>query len=160
MKKRGYLLIECILYIWFCAIFSSMILTLFLPYIKEFKNEINASTNYNYILSASMYIENTIFDDNIENISVDDNKLKVYISSEESLEVNEIKVKEISKINKLVVERYRLNSIGTYERVATNTILKNVENFYVVQNGKIITIFLKQYNGEERIFCYEDKYTK
>ena len=29
MKKKGYLLVECALYIWFCAIFSTMILTLF-----------------------------------------------------------------------------------------------------------------------------------
>ena len=47
MKKKGYLLVECALYIWFCAIFSTMILTLFLPYIKEFRNEIKASTSYN-----------------------------------------------------------------------------------------------------------------
>lgn len=131
MKKKGYLLVECALYIWFCAIFSTMILTLFLPYIKEFRNEIKASTSYNYMLSASIYIESVIYSDNIHDILVNDNKLKIYIDNEGSLEINEIKIKEIGKVNKLVVERYRLNSSGIYERVATNTILKDIESFFV-----------------------------
>lgn len=79
MKKKGYLLVECALYIWFCAIFSAMILTLFLPYIKEFRNEIKASTNYNYMLSAAIYIESVIYSDNVHDILVNDNNLKIYI---------------------------------------------------------------------------------
>ena len=154
MKKKGYLLVECALYIWFCAIFSTMILTLFLPYIKEFRNEIKASTSYNYMLSESIYIENVIYSDNVHDILVNDNKLKIYIDNEGSLEINEIKIKEIGKVNKLVVERYRLNSSGIYERVATNTILKDIESFFVAQNGNVISIVIKQYDGEERVFCY------
>ncbi len=137
MKKRGYLLVECALYIWFCAIFSSMILTIFMPYINLYKNDKN-------------------------------------------LEIDIIKLKEINRNNKLVVEHRRLkdeensldlndetsniyNNISKFDDknyiwVATNTILKDVENFNVVQNGDIITIYLKQYAGEERVFCYETKY--
>lgn len=168
MRKKGYLLVECALYIWFCAIFSAMILTLFLPYIKEFKNEIKASTSYNYMLSASMYIENFIYSDNVQRILVDDNKLEIYIDNEGSLEINEIKVKEINRINKLVVEHYRLkngkdnlmSSDENYIRVATNTILKDVESFYTMKNGNIITVSLKQYGGEERVFCYENRHNE
>ncbi len=179
MKKRGYLLVECALYIWFCAIFSSMILTIFMPYIKEFKNEIKASTSYNYMLSASMYIESAVFDDNVYKILVKDNELNLY-KNDKNLEIDIIKLKEINRNNKLVVEHRRLkdeensldlndetsniyNNISKFDDknyiwVATNTILKDVENFNVVQNGDIITIYLKQYAGEERVFCYETKY--
>lgn len=175
MKKKGFLLIECAMYIWFCTIFSIMILTLFLPYIKEFKKEIKASTSYNYMLSASMYIENAMFDDNTYRIFVNNNEIKIYKNNGE-LELDTIKRKEISKNNKLVVEHSRLKSVDlndetnnlydgidkfndeNYTRVATNTILKDVENFNVVQNGNIISIVIKQYDGKERIFSYENKY--
>ena len=158
MKKKGFLLIECAMYIWFCAIFSTMILTLFMPYLKEFKNEVKASTSYNYMLSASLYIESAIYSDNVQNILVGDDKLEIYINNEDSLEINKIQTKKISNIDKLVVERYRLNNSGIYERVATNTILKDVESFNVIQNKNIITVYLKQYDGKERIFSYENRY--
>ncbi len=180
MKKRGYLLVECVLYIWFCAILSTMILILFLPYIKEFKNEIHASTNYNYMLSASIYIESLIFDDSVLCVLENNNgcELKIYKNNEKS-GMNIIK---INKDNKLVIEHYRLNNEESdlelddeisnfyddvfllndrnYTKVATNTILKDVESFYVVENRNIICITLKQYGGDERIFCYENKYKK
>lgn len=179
MKKKGFLLIECAMYIWFCAIFSTMILTLFMPYIKEFKNEIKASTSYNYMLSASMYIENALLDSNIYSILVNSNEIKIYKDNGE-LELDTIKRKKISGNYKIVVEHSRVKSEQSsldlnnetsnfyddidkyddenYTKVATNTILKDVEVFNVVQNGNIINVYLKQYDSTERIFSYENKY--
>ncbi|MDO4535324.1 MAG: hypothetical protein Q4B63_05890 [Clostridium perfringens] len=177
MKRKGYFLVECALYIWFCVIFSTIILSIFLPYIKEFKNEIKVSTNYNYMLSASMYIENAMFNESVYCILVDNNELKIY-SDNENLQMDIIKEKNINKSNKLVVEHYRLDSDKydfnnedynfydgdsslnnkVYKRVATNTILKDIEDFRIVEKGNIIYITLKQLGGDERIFSYENKY--
>lgn len=171
MKKKGYFLVECTIYIWACAIFSTMILSLFLPYIKEFNKGVNSSTNYNYMLSASMYIDNMIYSDNVYFILADNNELKIY-NNEENLKLNIIKESN----GKLVCVHYRLNDEKinldetgdlvldekNYKKIATNTILKNVENFSVSfsQNKKVIYVALKQLENEERFFCYENKYYK
>lgn len=171
MKKKGYFLIECSIYMWACVIFSAMILNLFLPYIKEFKKCINQSTDYNYMLSASMYIDNIIYSDNVYFILGENNELKIY-SNEENLKLNIVKVNN----GKLVCEHYRIDNENfyldtegngkldekNYKKVATNTILKNVESFKVSfsQNNKVIYVTLKQLGNEERFFCYENKFYK
>lgn len=168
MKKKGFFLIECSIYIWFCSIFGTLLLSLFLPYIKEFKNQIRLSESYNYMLGASIYIDNYLLKENAYYILGENNELKIYSDND----ILEMDILRINNSNKLVVDHYKLRESNdgldseyyikdeNYKRVATNTILKDVENYEILLKENLIYIFLKQNNNSERVFCYENMYNK
>lgn len=147
MKKRGYLLIEVVIYLAISVMFLSMLTWLFIPYLNEYRQEEENDSEYNYLLSTYIYMDKRINEAKIKDLQFTNNEIYLYLDNRD----NQIDV--IKEYNgNLVVEYYKNNT-----RVKYNSLLKRVENFEVVEKENLFYVFIKQSNQEERVFCYEKK---
>ena len=147
MKKRGYLLIEVVVYLAISAVFLSALTSLFIPYLNEYKQQESIENQFNYLLSAHVYIDKRINEAKIKEVKCNDDSIYVYIDNS----YNQIDVIKKYKGN-LIVEYYKNNEMVKY-----NSILKDVDVFNVIEKENILYVLIKQKNQDERIFCYEKK---
>lgn len=147
MKKRGYLLIEVVIYLAISAVFLSTLTSLFIPYLNEYRQQEDSVFDLNYLLSAHIYIHKRINEPKIKEVICDNDSIYLYMDNG----TNQIDVIKEQK-GSLVVEYYKYNG-----KVNTNSLLKQVEAFNVIEKGNLFYVIIKQNNQEERIFCYEKK---
>lgn len=147
MKKRGYLLIEVVMYLAVSVVFLTALTTLFIPYLNEYRQQEVKEEKFNYLLSTHVYIDKRVNESKIKEIKCDEDAIYLYIDNPQ----NQVDVIKAYKGN-LIVEYYKNN-----EKISYNSLLKEVENFNVIEKENLFYVLIKQNNEDERVFCYEKK---
>lgn len=147
MKKRGYLLIEVVMYLAVSVVFLTALTTLFIPYLNEYRQQEVIEEKFNYLLSTHVYIDKRVNESKIKEIKCDEDAIYLYIDNSQ----NQVDVIKAYKGN-LIVEYYKNN-----EKISYNSLLKEVENFNVIEKENLFYVLIKQNNEDERVFCYEKK---
>lgn len=144
MRRKGILLIEVVIYLFFLSIFLVKLTDIFLPYLKEYKENSNSSEVYKYLLNTESYINSRLNESKIKSLIIKDNKIIINIDN---------KFNQMDTIRKhrdlLIVEYQKSNTNNTY-----NVILRNLENFNVYEKDKLIYVIIKQEGKEQKVFCY------
>lgn len=144
MKKKGVLLLEAIVYLFFLSMFIVKVTDIFLPHLREYKENSNSSKVYKYLLNAESYINSRLNESKINSLTIKENKIIINIDN---------KFNQIDIIRKngdlLIVEYKKPNTNTTY-----NVILRNLENFNVHEKDKLIYVIIKQKGENQKVFCY------
>lgn len=146
-KKKGIILLECIIYISLSLILTCILVKILLNtdymYIKTMKNETISSDIKDFFVNVERFIN----EEDVKKVEVSNNVLIIYKgTSEKDFQKEEI-FKDDSKI---MIKYYDIRNFEDFN--ARNTLALGVEEFEIKIKGKLIYLSLKK-GGEEYIKC-------
>lgn len=146
-KKKGIILLECIIYISLSLILICILVKILLNtdymYIKTMKNETISSDINDFFINVERFVN----EEDVKKVEVSNNVLIIYKgTSEKDFQKEEI-FKDDSKI---MIKYYDIRNFEDFN--ARNTLALGVEEFEIKIKGKLIYLSLKK-GGEEYIKC-------
>lgn len=146
-KKKGIILLECIIYISLSLILTCILVKILLNtdymYIKTMKNETISSDIKDFFVNVERFVN----EEDVKKVEVSNNVLIIYKgTSEKDFQKEEI-FKDDSKI---MIKYYDIRNFEDFN--ARNTLALGVEEFEIKIKGKLIYLSLKK-GGEEYIKC-------
>ncbi len=146
-KKKGIILLECIIYISLSLILTCILVKILLNtdymYIKTMKNETISSDIKGFFVNVERFVN----EEDVKKVEVSNNVLIIYKgTSEKDFQKEEI-FKDDSKI---MIKYYDIRNFEDFN--ARNTLALGVEEFEIKIKGKLIYLSLKK-GGEEYIKC-------
>lgn len=140
-NKKGYTIIESMVYIFFTTIIFLVSANLIFDNYKLYIQYEEVSKIYNKMQSFYINLDSIINKDVIRKVEFDKKTLTVYRNN------------DIVSIGKNI--KSNTNSLGAkYNgRKSPNILLKNIESFEVIHKGNLIYIKIKDKNGSEFIRC-------
>lgn len=146
-KKKGIILLECIIYISLSLILTCILVKILLNtdymYIKTMKNETISSDINDFFVNVERFVN----EEDVKKVEVSNNVLIIYKgTSEKDFQKEEI-FKDDSKI---MIKYYDIRNFEDFN--ARNTLALGVEEFEIKIKGKLIYLSLKK-GGEEYIKC-------
>lgn len=146
-KKKGIMLLECIIYISLSLILTCILVKILLNtdymYIKTMKNKTISSDIKDFFVNVERFAN----EEDVKKIEVSNNVLIIYKgTSEKNFQKEEI-FKDDSKI---MIKYYDIRNFEDFN--ARNTLALEIEEFEIKTKGKLIYLSLKK-GGEEYIKC-------
>ena len=146
-KKKGIILLECIIYISLSLILTCILVKILLNtdymYIKTMKNETISSDINDFFVNVERFVN----EEDVKKVEVSNNVLIIYKGTlEKDFQKEEI-FKDDSKI---MIKYYDIRNFEDFN--ARNTLALGVEEFEIKIKGKLIYLSLKK-GGEEYIKC-------
>jgi len=143
-KKRGFTIIESLVYIFLTTMILVEGINLFVLMYKSYIEATKLTIKYNDYQNFYINLDNIICEGGLESILVDDN----YILFSKNSEFKNLEKKIKSNEGKIVVKYTRY---GATESI--NTMLKDIDNLEVKKKGKIIYLIIHDKDGKEFIRC-------
>ena len=143
-KKRGFTIIESLVYIFLTTMILAEGINLFVLMYKSYIESTKLTIKYNNYQNFYINLDNIICEGGLESILVDDN----YILFSKNSEFKNLEKKIKSNEGKIVVKYTRY---GATESI--NTMLKDIDNLEVKKKGKIIYLIIHDKDGKEFIRC-------
>ena len=143
-KKRGFTIIESLVYIFLTTMVLVEGINLFVLMYKSYIEATKLTIKYNDYQNFYINLDNIICEGGLESILVDDN----YILFSKNSEFKNLEKKIKSNEGKIVVKYTRY---GATESI--NTMLKDIDNLEVKKKGKIIYLIIHDKDGKEFIRC-------
>lgn len=120
-------------------------------YFKEYKKELLASKEINYLIDAELYLSHRFLDSKVYEIGLGKNSIKIKFLSLEGGKKEVIEDRISFKGDKLYVDFNYKDYGGGISQV----LLEEVEGFNVFNKDNLFYINLKLKNERERFYCYE-----
>ena len=143
-KKRGFTIIESLVYIFLTTMILVEGINLFVLMYKSYIEATKLAIKYNDYQNFYINLDNIICEGGLESILVDDN----YILFSKNSEFNNLEKKIKSNEGKIVVKYTRNGATQTI-----NTMLQDIDNLEVKKKGKIIYLIIHDKDGKEFIRC-------
>lgn len=150
MKKKGFTLIELIIYISLLIVILDCTFSVFLHFYKDYKNNIKLNSHSAHIDEIWIFLEGKLKEANIyAEVYNNSMHLKKY---DKNLSLNNSNY-EIIRLNgdKLIIEYYRGTTLQ-----ASNLIAKDIETFQVHRKDNLILIALTSKKGVIKNKCIEN----
>ena len=148
MRKRGFILVEIVMYITLGTLIIGTFSTVMISEYKSMKNQMKEYTNNHDSLNAFLFIENEINNSKVLDVTVNDEslKLKVLDGTEKIYEIKQ-------KGKKLIITR-ELN-LDWDKNNYYNTILEKIHKIEFKQDRNLIkvTLWLDENCKEVRTIC-------
>lgn len=150
MKKKGFTLIEVIIYISLLIVVLDCAFSIFIYFYKDYKNNIKLNSHRAHIDEIWIFLEGKIKEANTyAEVYNDSMRLKKY---DKNLSLTNSSY-EVIRLNgdKLIIEYYRGNTFQ-----ASNLIANNIEKFQVYRKDNLILIALTSKKGVIINKCIEN----
>lgn len=153
MKKKGFALIEIVMYITLGTLIIGTFSTVMIQEYKSMKNQVNEYGNNHNALNAFLFIENEVNNSKVLDVTVNDDKLvlKVFDGSNKTYEIKK-------REGKLVINRW-LNNEDWDNKSYYNTILEKIHKIEFKEEKNLIkvTLWLDENYKEVRMICQKRK---
>lgn len=143
-KKRGFTIIESLVYIFLTTMILVEGINLFVLMYKSYIDIVKLTIKYNNFQNFYINLDNIICEGGVESILVDDN----YILFLKNSKFNNLDKKIKSNEGKIVVKYTRDGATQ-----AINNILNDIDNLEIKKKGKIIYLIIHDKDGKEFIRC-------
>lgn len=143
-KKRGFTIIESLVYIFLTTMILVEGINLFVLMYKSYIDIVKITIKYNNFQNFYINLDNIICEGGVESILVDDN----YILFLKNSKFNNLDKKIKSNEGKIVVKYTRDGATQ-----AINNILNDIDNLEIKKKGKIIYLIIHDKDGKEFIRC-------
>ncbi len=143
-KKRGFTIIESLVYIFLTTIILSEGINLYVSMYKSYIDDVDLSIKYDNCQDFFINLDNIISRGRFENIIVDNNSLTLLKNSEV-----EDSDKIIKSYDGAIVVKYVDGNITK----TINTIIEDIDNLEVKKKGKLIYLIVHDKAGKEFIKC-------
>lgn len=147
-NKKGFTLIEMIIYLAVSLLIILILSNIFIVSYKSFNKNINKDSWINSIENGIITIRDMSMDSRVIFKEKDNNTLLLYQKFKDFYWVQSI----YKKNNQLIVEYSERYGNGAYKIKAKQTIIKNINNFYVYKKENLLYIKIVK-EGEEYITC-------
>lgn len=148
--NKGFTIIELIVAISLFLIVSSLVLRQFIISIFGFKKEVSIDCDNIYSITAIDTLSELINEADLNSININSNAISYNYRGEK----REIKIeRSLSNEDNLIINYY--NVFGT--RVTKKYIAKNLNNFSILEKGKVIYISLENNKGSAYNKCIVKK---
>ncbi|MBE6052019.1 MAG: hypothetical protein E7214_15580 [Clostridium sp.] len=148
-KKRGFTLIECIIYIFIGTIITSISLKILVDTSIVYKKIVENSEDINNVESAFVNIERLFRNETIERINSTEDTIEILEISKNKDKTGKVhyEKEELLKEGKnLIVKYYDL--INTPDYKMKNVLLENISDFKVYKKGKLKYLVIIKDNKE------------
>lgn len=145
-KKKGFTLIELIIYLAVSLTIVLILSDIFIVFYKSFNRNINKDRNINSIENGLVAIKDMVMDSRVIFKESDKNSLLIYQKFKDFYWVQSIYKKD----NNLIVEYSEQYFNNVSIRKGRQTIIKNINNFYVYEKGNLLYVKIIK-EGEEYI---------
>lgn len=155
-KKKGYLLLELIIYLSLASLLLLGVMDLGLFFTKIYKEEISSYKNeYFKGNSFDMVIEDLLKVKSRIDLNIKDNFIEVYYRMNESRIRKDI-IGKNSYTNSIYKKSYDLdNNYSIQFEKNPIVLIDNVKDFEVLEKENLFYVILKFCDGEKEIFVYE-----
>ena len=143
-KKRGFTIIESLVYIFLTTMILVEGINLFVLMYKSYIDAAKQTIKYNNYQNFYINLDNIICEGGLEEISVDDK----YILFSKNSKSNNLNKMIKSNEGNIIVKYIRNDDTETI-----NTMLKDIDNLEVKKKGKLIYLIIHDENGREFIRC-------
>ena len=143
-KKRGFTIIESLVYIFLTTLILVQGINLFVLMYKSYIETAKLTIKYNNCQNFYINLDNIISEGGIDQIIVDDN----YILFSKDIKSNNLEKIIKSYEGKIVVKYVRANVTQTI-----NTMLEDIDDFEIKKKGKLIYLIIHDKDGKEFIRC-------
>lgn len=147
-NKKGFTLIEMIIYLAVSLLIILILSDIFIVSYKSFNKNINKDSCLNSIENGIITIKDMSMDSRVIFKEKDNNTLLLYQKFKDFYWVQSI----YKKNNQLIVEYSERYDNGAYKIKAKQTIIKNINDFYVYKKENLLYIKIIK-EGEEYITC-------
>lgn len=143
-KRRGYMLLESIIYIFMTSIVFLTFLTFYVDFYKGYIEIRNGSIFANNLSNFYINLDTMIKDENVENVYTSDNRLYIIKNTDKGELISVINEYN----NRIVVKYLRDNKVLT-----TASMLSDIEEMKIVEKDNLIYICIKENSYKEYIRC-------
>ena len=143
-KRRGYMLLESIIYIFMTSIVFLTFLTFYVDFYKGYIEIRNGSIFANNLSNFYINLDTMIKDENVENVYNSDNRLYIIKNTDKGELISVINEYN----NRIVVKYLRDNKVLT-----TASMLSDIEEMKIVEKDNLIYICIKENSYKEYIRC-------
>ena len=154
MHKKGFTLIECIIYMFIGTIIVSISLKILINTSISYKKLVNNLEDMNTVENTFINLERLFKDETIKKIIVSgDDKVEIYKRNEERYNIDQIPYEkaEIIKLkNNLVINYYEF--FTEYKLQAKNVLIENIDDFKILRKGKLRYLIITK-GGREYARC-------
>lgn len=147
-NKKGFTLIEMIIYLAVSLLIILILSDIFIISYKSFNKNIKKDRYINSIENGIIAIKDMSMDSRVIFKEKNNNSLVLYQKFKDFYCVQSI----YKKNNQLIVEYSERYDNGNYEIKAEETIIKNIDNFYVYKKENLLYIKIIK-EGKEYIIC-------
>lgn len=147
-NKKGFTLIEMIIYLAVSLLIILILSDIFIVSYKSFNKNIKKDSDINSIENGIIAIKDMSMDSRVIFKEKNNNSLVLYQKFKDFYCVQSI----YKKNNQLIVEYSERYDNGNYEIKAEETIIKNINNFYVYKKENLLYIKIIK-EGKEYIIC-------
>lgn len=145
-KKKGFTLIELIIYLAVSLTIIFILSDIFIAFYKSFNRNINKDRNINSIENGLVAIKDMVMDSRVIFKESNKNSLLIYQKFKDFYWVQSIYKKD----NNLIVEYSEQYFNNVSIRKGRQTVIKNINNFYVYEKGNLLYVKIIK-EGEEYI---------
>lgn len=145
-KKKGFTLIELIIYLAVSLTIVLILSDIFIAFYKSFNRNINKDRNINSIENGLVAIKDMVMDSRVIFKESNKNSLLIYQKFKDFYWVQSIYKKD----NNLIVEYSEQYFNNVSIRKGRQTVIKNINNFYVYEKGNLLYVKIIK-EGEEYI---------
>jgi len=143
-KKRGFTIIESLVYIFLTTIILAEGINLFVLMYKSYIETVNLSIKYNNCQNFYINLDDIICEGGLDQIIVDDK----YILFSKDIKSNNLDKIIKSYEGRIVVKYMRANVTQTI-----NTMLEDIDELEIKKKGKLIYLIIYDEDGKEFIRC-------
>lgn len=143
-KKKGFTIIESLVYIFLTTIILSEGINLYISIYKSYIDDANLSIKYDKCQDFFINLDNIISRGRFEKVMVDNNSLTLLKNSDV-----EDSDKIIKSYNGAIVVKYVDGNVTK----TINTIIEDIDNLEVRKKGKLIYLIVRDKEGKEFIKC-------
>ena len=143
-KKRGFTIIESLVYIFLTTIILVEGINLFVLMYKSYIETVNLTIKYNNCQNFYINLDNIICEGGLEKIVVDDK----YILFSKDIKSNNLEKIIKSYEGRIVVKYMKSNVTQTI-----NTMLEDIDELEIKKKGKLIYLIIHDKDGKEFIRC-------
>ena len=147
-NKKGFTLIEMIIYLAVSLLIILILSDIFIVSYKSFNKNIKKDSYINSIENGIIAIKDMSMDSRVIFKEKNNNSLVLYQKFKDFYCVQSI----YKKNNQLIVEYSERYDNGNYEIKAEQTIIKNINDFYVYEKENLLYIKIIK-KGKEYIIC-------
>lgn len=148
-KKRGFTLIECIIYIFIGTIITSISLKILVDTSIVYKNLVESSEETNNVESALVNLERLLRNETIERINSTNDTVEILKISKNKNKTGKVyyeKEELIKEGKNLIIKYYDL--INTPDYKMKNVLLENINDFKVYKKGRLRYLVIIKGNKE------------
>ncbi|OOM80029.1 hypothetical protein [Clostridium sp. BL-8] len=143
-KKKGFTIIESLVYIFLTTIILSEGINLYISIYKSYIDDANLSIKYDKCQDFFINLDNIISRGRFEKVMVDNNSITLLKNSDV-----EDSDKIIKSYNGAIVVKYVDGNVTK----TINTIIEDIDNLEVRKKGKLIYLIVRDKEGKEFIKC-------